>query len=63
LKNAQRQISEIERAKLAAARRVEQRKSRCRQARSRYQDAIHRPRSAGGGDYKAYRRKMKEVCD
>jgi hypothetical protein len=63
LNNAQRQISEIERAKQAAAQQVEQRKSRCRQARSRYQEAIHRPRSAGSGDYKAYRLKMKEVCD
>jgi hypothetical protein len=63
LKNAQRQIADIERAKQAAAQQVEQRKSRCRQARSRYQEVIHRPRSAGGGDYKVYRRMMKEVCD
>lgn len=63
LKNAQRQDSEIETAKQAAVLLVEQRKSRCRQARSHYLEAIHRPRSAGGGDYKAHRRKMKEACD
>jgi hypothetical protein len=63
LKNADHQNMELERAKRVAAMLVEQRKSRCSQARTRYQEAIHRPGSAGGGDYKAYRRKMKEVCD
>jgi hypothetical protein len=63
LKNAQHQNSKLERAKQVAALQVEQRKSRCRQALNRYHAATHRPRSAGGGDYKAYRLKMKEVCD
>lgn len=63
LKNAHREVYEIDRAKQAAALQVEQRKSRCRQARNSFQEAIHRPRSAGGSDYKTYRRKMKEVCD
>jgi hypothetical protein len=63
LQNAQRHDLEIEHARQAAALRTEQHKSRCRQARSRYQEAIHRPGSAGRGDYKAFRNRMKEVCD
>lgn len=63
LLNAQHRDLEIEHARQASAHQTEQRKSRCRQARTRYQEAIHRPGSVGRGDHKAFRRRMKEVCD
>jgi len=63
LKDARRQDAEIERARQAAAKQYEQRKSRCRQARSRYHEATHRPGSKGGSDYKSLRRTMKQACD
>lgn len=63
LKNAQRQDSEIERARQAAEQQLEERKSRCRQARTRYHETIHRPGSAGDSDFRPYRRKMNAACD
>jgi len=63
LKDAQRQDSEIERARQAAAQKLEEHKTRCRQARIRYHETIHRPGSAVESDFRTYRRKMNEACD
>jgi Domain of unknown function (DUF4124) len=64
LENARQQDSEIVQARQAAAQRIEQRKLHCRQARTLYHEATHRPRSAGGGgDFKEKRLKMKVACD
>ena len=62
LKEAQREISKIEDARLAAAKQREQRKSNCRQARIRYHEATHLP-GARGGDYKSFLQKMNQACD
>lgn len=63
LKNSQQQDSEVERARQAAAQQLEERKSRCRQARKRYHETIHQPGSAGVSDFRTPRRKMIEACD
>lgn len=63
LKNARRHDSEIARARQSAAQQFEERKSRCRQARARYHETIHRPGSAGNSDFRTHRRKMNEACD
>lgn len=63
LQKARHKDMEIERSRQAAARQIEQDTSRCRQARSRYHDAIHQPGSAGDSDFRALRRKMKDACD
>lgn len=63
LKKTRHKDTEIKRTRQAAAQQIEQGKSRCRQARSRYHDAIHQPGSAGDSDFRALRRKMKDACD
>lgn len=62
LKEARRENAEIQNARQAAARRFEQRKSDCRQARTRYHRETHRPGSKGI-DYKAFLQKMNRACD
>lgn len=62
LKEAQRKNSEIENARLAAAKKHEQRKSNCRQARNRYHQEIHQP-GANSKDYKSFLQKMNQACD
>jgi hypothetical protein len=61
LEKVQRENSAIERARQAAAEQFEQRKSDCRQARSNYHQAIHRP-GTRNGDYKSLRQKMNKAC-
>ena len=63
LKDARRQDDAIKQARKAAAKQLEQRKSRCRQTRTRYHEATHQPGTRGGGDYKSLRREMKQACD
>jgi hypothetical protein len=63
LENAQRKDSETAQARQAAALAIEQKKSRCRKARTRYQEASHRRGAARNGDFKIFWRKMKQACD
>ena len=63
LKKAEQRKSNIELARQAAAKQVEQRKLRCRQARTRYHEASRQRGTAGRGTYKQYWRRMNEVCD
>ena len=62
LKQAQRESSEIEKARRTAAKQHEQRKSYCRQARNRYHHETHRP-GTKDKDYKPLLRKMNQACD
>jgi hypothetical protein len=63
LENVRRQRLEIERARQALAQQYEQRQFQCSQERTRYHEMIHRPGSAGSGDFRIQRRKMNESCD
>jgi hypothetical protein len=63
LENARHQLLEINRERQALAQQTEQRNDRCRQARIRYHEVIHRTGTAGSSDFRTYRRKMNESCD
>jgi hypothetical protein len=62
LKEAQRENSEIEKARQAAAKQLEQRKANCRQARTRYHQETHRP-GTRNNNYKSLLQKMNRACD